>query len=106
MRVDLNRNRLCLERKNVMTVTGGRGRAVVCHSGIVWVTQDGDARDVILRAGETFTLDSAGPALLQALEPGAISLMPVRRSAHAPGLSEFLKSFLGSGRPARDAFGA
>jgi hypothetical protein len=106
MRVELNQNRLCLERKKVMKVAGGIGHTVVCHSGIVWVTQDGDARDILLRAGETFTFDSEGPALLQAFEPGAISIVQAKRQARTKGLSEFLRALLSSNRPARGAFGA
>lgn len=77
MKIELNRNRLCLERDKVAIVSGGIGHTVVCHSGCVWVTQDGDARDVVLAAGEAFTLDRDGPALLQAFEPGAVSIVPV-----------------------------
>jgi hypothetical protein len=91
MRIDLNQNELRLERNKVVKVRGGIGHTVVCHSGSVWVTQDGDARDVILRAGETFTFDRDGPALLQAFEPGAISIVHAEEQTRMARLAACLK---------------
>lgn len=81
MNIELNQDGLCLKPKQVVKVRNGKGHSVICHSGSVWVTQDGDSRDVILRAGESFTLDRNGPALVQAFEQGAIS---IARSALQP----------------------
>ncbi len=92
MRIELNQNGLCLERNKVVKMRGAIGHTVVCHSGSVWVTQDGDARDVILRAGETFTFDRDGPALLQAFEPSAISIVQVEGQIRMAGLAACLKS--------------
>ena len=69
MNIELNQDGLCLKTKQVVKVRGGRGRSIVCDSGSVWVTQVGDPRDVILRAGESFRLDREGLAVVQALEP-------------------------------------
>ncbi|RJG06983.1 DUF2917 domain-containing protein [Noviherbaspirillum cavernae] len=40
------------------------GWSVRALSGTVWITQDRDPRDVVLQAGESFTLDRNGAALL------------------------------------------
>ena len=106
MRIELNQNGLCLKQIKVVKVRSGIGHTVVCHSGSVWVTQDGDTRDVILHAGETFTFDRDGPALLQAFEPGAISIVQAGGQTRATGLAAFLKSFLRGGRPAHGAIWA
>jgi hypothetical protein len=106
MRVELNQNRLCLERNKMMKVRGGIGYTVVCHSGCVWLTQDGDTRDIFLHAGETFTFDRDGPALLQALEPGAISIARSKGNARTTRLPRILKSLLSSDRPAHSAISA
>jgi len=74
MNIELNQDGLCLKRNQLVKVRGGLGHSIVCDSGTVWVTQDGDPRDIILRAGESFTIDRNGPALVQAFEPGAISI--------------------------------
>jgi Protein of unknown function (DUF2917) len=78
MKIELNQDELCLKRNQMLKVRGGLGHSIVCDSGSVWVTQDGDSRDIVLRAGESFTLDREGLALVQAFEPGSIS---IRRSA-------------------------
>jgi hypothetical protein len=106
MDIELNQDGLCLQRNQVVKVHGGRGHAIVCHSGSVWVTQDGDPRDVILRAGDAFTLDRKGPVLVQAFAPGAISITPAAAQTRASRLAAFLKSALsGAGLP-RGAVGA
>ena len=38
-----------------------------CTSGIVWVTQEGDAGDVVLRRGETVVTRTRGKVAVQAL---------------------------------------
>ena len=42
------------------------GRSVECLSGSLWITQDGDRRDIVLSAGEAFDFDRRGDALLSA----------------------------------------
>ena len=100
MRLELNQDGLCLKRSQLLSVCGGVGRTLVCHSGSVWVTQEGDQRDIILGAGEAFVLDHAGTALVQGLEQSAISFARSVPAAGAPGA---WKSF---GRAAQPALGA
>ena len=91
MNIEFNQNGLCLQANQVVKVRGGLGHSIVCERGSVWVTQDGDPRDVILHAGESFTLDRDGPALVQAFEPGAISVAPAGPQTRATGLAALLK---------------
>jgi len=88
MNVEFNPDGLCLKRNQIVKVSGGLGHTIACDSGTVWVTQEGDLRDIILHAGESFTLDHRGPALVQAFEQGSISIgqaaPETRPSAPAP----------------------
>lgn len=43
------------------------GSTVRSFSGSVWITQDGDIRDIVLQAGDAFTLDRDGTVLLSPL---------------------------------------
>ena len=49
----------------------GQGNQVEigCESGVLWVTQDNDVRDVVLTAGERFKSDRPGTVLVYALQP-------------------------------------
>ncbi len=42
------------------------GRSIECLSGSIWITQDGDLRDVVLAPGEAFAFDRRAEALLSA----------------------------------------
>lgn len=85
MTLELNQDGLCLKPKQLLKVRGGSGLTIDCHSGSLWLTQDRDRRDIVLGAGESFTLDRNGLALVQALEQSAVSIQPAGsgRRAHA-----------------------
>ncbi len=44
------------------------GRSVECLSGSIWITQDGDRRDIVLGAGEAFAFDRKTDAVLSAFD--------------------------------------
>lgn len=46
-----------LGKGEVRRVRRPLGRRVECLSGVLWVTQDGDRRDVVLEAGVAFVFD-------------------------------------------------
>ncbi len=101
MNIELKQKDLCLKRRQVVKVRDGLGHSIVCDSGSVWVTQEGDPRDIVLGAGEAFTLDRRGTALVLAFEPGAISV--TQTQPRATRLARLLKSVLSGARLARGA---
>src|SRR5262249_43310622 len=66
MNIHLQQGRLQLKRSKYIEVIDGRGSSVQCVFGSLWVTQDGDPRDIVLGAGENFTLDRDGLAIVYA----------------------------------------
>jgi hypothetical protein len=59
------------------------GDRIECVSGAVWVTQDGDLRDIVLEAGQSFRLDRTGRALVSALADAGIVFHAARRPRRA-----------------------
>lgn len=69
---------------------------VVCNTGTLWITQDGDARDIVLNPGDTFESDGQRQAIAYALDPSSMTLRTAcpttasqrrpQRSAAARGL--------------------
>jgi len=51
----------------ILRIDDALGNSIVLVQGMVWITQEGDPRDVFLKDGESFVFDRAGIALVQAI---------------------------------------
>jgi len=101
MKVQLTQSEIRLGKKQLLAVTGGKGQPIVCRKGSIWITQDGDSRDVVLREGESFTLDRPGPAIVQSFEPAAVCLGAPAKPAgrgRADGLLQRLQAWFEGSR--------
>ena len=66
-----------LETRQSLPVTDGPGFEIHCLGGNLWITQAGDQRDIVLYAGEKFTLDRRGLTLITALmQPADLVIEP------------------------------
>lgn len=45
---------------------------VTCRAGTLWITQDGDPRDIVLEAGQCFTTEKARATVVYALAPARL----------------------------------
>ena len=76
-----------LEERTPIGISGGsllrlvdaRGMQVQVERGVLWITQEGDAKDVLVRGGESFRLDRDGVALLSACGATALTLVSFGR---------------------------
>lgn len=77
-----------LSRREVRAFTGHPGLRIASLRGRVWITQDGDPRDVVIEGGESHLLDRDGPVYLQALDAAWVEMpAPLKRAAvREPGL--------------------
>jgi ferric-dicitrate binding protein FerR (iron transport regulator) len=57
-------------------IVDGQGTRVACLADSVWITQEGDRRDIVLTAGESFRIERSGLTLVMALGDAAIALLP------------------------------
>ena len=65
----LDTDALCTKRLapgGALQLRDAAGYTVMCCAGVVWITQENDIRDIFLAAGERFTFDRKGLALIRA----------------------------------------
>jgi hypothetical protein len=52
------------------------GSTVCCRSGRIWLTQYGDSRDIVLKAGDCFQIDCGTVIVVQAMEAAQLDILP------------------------------
>jgi hypothetical protein len=72
MAIRINDSCFDLRKHQIMRFDDATGTDIVCLRDELWLTQDGDLRDVVLAPGEHFTLDCDGVALVSALLPSSV----------------------------------
>lgn len=65
--------RIDLQRGKFLRVRQGAGSTVTAHAGSVWITEQDNPHDVVLRPGQSFTLARKGLALVEAFSDASIS---------------------------------
>ena len=75
---DLVRHALALGEGNLLRVMDGQGLLVSVAQGSVWITQEGDAQDIVLEEGGSFRLARDGLTLMHALQPSRLTLAAPR----------------------------
>ena len=63
-----------LEHGGVLRVTNGAGLLVAAHAGTLWITEDGDQRDIIVTNGRSYRIRSGGLAIINALEHAIVTI--------------------------------
>ncbi|MCP5265892.1 MAG: DUF2917 domain-containing protein [Burkholderiaceae bacterium] len=67
---------------------------VACDDGSIWITRDGDVKDIILSPGQSVTICEGGALLISALADSRVQLdapptpCPPRVPARRPGLMQ------------------
>lgn len=64
-----------IARNEILEVKQPLGVTIECLEGSIWVTLDGDSRDVVLGAGQAFIVDRKQRTLLQALDTARVRLI-------------------------------
>jgi hypothetical protein len=87
MKPESRNSDLDLQPAQILRMRAASGVIIRCDSGMVWITQEGRARDDFLSAGDSLCITSSGITLVEAMGNAAASLA-LRRSASqcAPGI--------------------
>jgi hypothetical protein len=75
MRIDGTEAMIALEREASLRVEPGARVELACLYGVVWITQQGDLRDLFLAPGESLRLLPRGRTLVTALEPSLVRVV-------------------------------
>ncbi|MBC7603326.1 MAG: DUF2917 domain-containing protein [Ramlibacter sp.] len=71
---------LNLPHRTIHSIDDASGLQLVCREGSVWITLDGDLKDYVLEAGETFTTQEHRRAVVYALETSRLRIERTRYS--------------------------
>jgi nitroreductase len=86
---DTIRHALDLAQGNLLRIEEGPGVLVTVTDGEVWLTEEREARDIVLRKGESFRLQQRGLALVYALQPSHMTLAAPRSRERAEPTATF-----------------
>jgi len=70
-----------LERARTLPMCDAQGAGIACVSGELWITQEGDSRDVVIGPGQTFFVDRPGLTLLHATKPSVVRMQALNHDA-------------------------
>ena len=59
---------LALPRRSCLDLGNAQGLTITCVRGSIWLTHDGDPKDVVLEAGQSHTVTRAARLIAQGLE--------------------------------------
>jgi hypothetical protein len=76
MMIELTQAKIFLDPRRGISLTDAAGAAVKVLSGRVWLTMDGDRRDIVLPSGDAHTIERNGLTLINAFEPSVVHVQP------------------------------
>jgi DUF2917 family protein len=78
MQIGLRQANIALEARHAMALTDAAGAEVEVLTGQVWLTTDGDSRDIVLQPGNAHAIGRNGLTLINAIEPSLVHVQPPR----------------------------
>ena len=90
-----------LSAGELVRLDGARGTTLRVTRGRLWITQEDDTRDIVLAAGDSYTIDRGGLTLIEAQDAAAVCVMAhyveeVRHPAATPRRRNRVAAWLAS----------
>ena len=97
-----------LARDELVKLDGARGTTLRVTRGTLWITLEDDTRDVVLKAGDAFTIDRGGLTLVEAQGRATVCVMgrpidEVHVRPHEPATHARIGNWLRSFRAAAES---
>jgi len=92
MKIEFPATRFVLATDQFLKLEGAVGVRISSRRGSVWITQDGDIRDVVLKPGDAFVIEREGPSIVQALEPAELAIVEPKQPSRAAHWADRAKS--------------
>jgi len=74
-------SKMALSANQTLQLQGDqRWRMVICHQGVLWVTQENDLEDYVLKPGDMLLISLRGKIVTQALEDVILEITPSLKS--------------------------
>jgi hypothetical protein len=86
--MNLNKATLDLDRRQIVKLGGARGAQLTCKHGLLWVTQEGLARDDFLAPGCSVEIQTDGAVLIEALSTSSAAVDVETHPARQPARLE------------------
>ena len=81
MKIEFSSSGVVMAKDQTLRLPAAAGVRIASQRGTVWITQDGDPRDIVLSAGESVVLERTTSTIVQAIEPAQITMAdPVKAS--------------------------
>ena len=81
MNIRPNAAPICLHKDQAVLFSDARGAAIRCVHGLLWITQDGHRRDIVLEAGQSHVVDDDSRAIVFALRASSVDVTGLRQRA-------------------------
>jgi hypothetical protein len=75
MNIDIDDAILRLNPESNFQLHDARGACVHVHWGDLWITQEGDIKDHVIKSGESFAVSKSGMTFLAAMSEAGVSVM-------------------------------
>ena len=95
MNLVINHSALLLDRWQTVELIDAAGATTALDNGCVWITMDGDRRDIVLGAGDTWTVEKNGRTLLHAEAPSTLRITGPAVRPRQAALPRALAAFAG-----------
>ena len=69
-----------LDHGDIVELQDARGTTVRVTRGTIWITQERDTQDIVLRAGDVWTVERQGLTLVEAQDDALVCVVGVRAS--------------------------